>query len=143
MTMTLNVRINGPLEDFVAAKVGEFGTYENASEYVRDLIRRDHARAEAEAFEALKARRVEIRCDPHNLHSRRVPERLGIPLEGHLRNAWLDPLGNVRDTLVYAATPEDYPGLKDQWQATCDWMPPHPEDEDLSGASRLRVDFGQ
>lgn len=68
-------------------------------------------------FEALDAQRVEIRCDPNNLASRHVPERLGIPLEGHLRNAWLDPLGNVRDTLIFAATPDDYPALKERWQS--------------------------
>jgi Arc/MetJ-type ribon-helix-helix transcriptional regulator len=53
--MTLNVRVGGALGEFVAANVGEAGAYENVSEYVRDLIRRDKARAEAEAFERLKA----------------------------------------------------------------------------------------
>jgi antitoxin ParD1/3/4 len=52
---TLNVRVSGALGDFVAANVGEAGTYENVSEYVRDLIRRDKDRAEREAFERLKA----------------------------------------------------------------------------------------
>jgi antitoxin ParD1/3/4 len=42
MATTLNVRITGPLEDFV-------------SEYVRDLIRRDRERVEAERFATLKA----------------------------------------------------------------------------------------
>jgi antitoxin ParD1/3/4 len=54
-SMTLNVRVNGPLGDFVAAHVGDAGTFENVSEYVRDLIRKDKERAERETFERLKA----------------------------------------------------------------------------------------
>lgn len=53
--MTLNVRVNGLLSDFVADNVGANGAYENVSEYVRDLIRRDMARVEAEAFDRLRA----------------------------------------------------------------------------------------
>lgn len=53
--MTLNVRVSGSLGDFVAANIGENGAYENVSEYVRDLIRRDKQRAEGEAFQRLKA----------------------------------------------------------------------------------------
>jgi len=52
---TLTVRLSSPLSDFVAANVGEHGVYENVSEYLRDLIRRDKARREQEAFERLKA----------------------------------------------------------------------------------------
>ena len=54
-TTTMTVRISGPLSDFVASNVGERGDYENISEYVRDLIRRDKERAEREAFDRLKA----------------------------------------------------------------------------------------
>lgn len=54
-SMTLNVRVSGALGDFVAANVGDAGAYDNVSEYVRDLIRRDKARAESETFERLKA----------------------------------------------------------------------------------------
>jgi antitoxin ParD1/3/4 len=53
--MTLNVRVTGSLSEFVASAVGETGDYENVSEYVRDLIRRDKARSEEQAFERLKA----------------------------------------------------------------------------------------
>lgn len=53
--MTLNVRLSGQLGDFVAANVADDGAYENVSEYVRDLIRRDMARVDTEAFERLKA----------------------------------------------------------------------------------------
>jgi putative addiction module CopG family antidote len=54
-TTTMTVRLSGPLSEFVAANVGEDGAYENVSEYIRDLIRRDRERAEREAFERLKA----------------------------------------------------------------------------------------
>jgi putative addiction module CopG family antidote len=54
-TTTMTVRLSGTLSDFVAANVGETGSYENVSEYIRDLIRRDKERVEQEAFERLKA----------------------------------------------------------------------------------------
>lgn len=54
-TTTMTVRLNGALSDFVATNVGENGSYENVSEYIRDLIRRDKERAEKEAFDRLKA----------------------------------------------------------------------------------------
>jgi len=54
-TTTMTVRLSGPLSDFVAANVSEHGAYENVSEYVRDLIRRDKERTEKEVFERLKA----------------------------------------------------------------------------------------
>lgn len=53
-SLTLNVRVTGPLSEFVAANVGENGAYENVSEYVRDLIRRDRERVETERFARLK-----------------------------------------------------------------------------------------
>lgn len=53
--MTLNVRVSGPLSEFVAANVGDDGSYENVSEYVRDLIRRDKEQVEQAAFLRLKA----------------------------------------------------------------------------------------
>ncbi|HEY9548208.1 MAG TPA: addiction module antitoxin, partial [Kiloniellaceae bacterium] len=54
-TTTLTVRLSGRLSEFVAANVGENGSYENVSEYIRDLIRRDQTFVESEAFERLKA----------------------------------------------------------------------------------------
>jgi putative addiction module CopG family antidote len=57
-SMTLNVRVGGALGEFVAANVGDDGAYENVSEYVRDLIRRDKERVEAEGFARLKAELV-------------------------------------------------------------------------------------
>jgi antitoxin ParD1/3/4 len=53
--MTLNVRVTGPLSEFVDANVGADGPYGNVSEYVRDLIRKERDRAELAAVERLKA----------------------------------------------------------------------------------------
>tara|TARA_R110000851_G_scaffold73980_2_gene163264 strand:+ start:26071 stop:26325 length:255 start_codon:yes stop_codon:yes gene_type:complete len=52
---TMTVRLKGALSEFVSANVGEHGAYDNVSEYVRDLIRRDMERADAEAFRKLQA----------------------------------------------------------------------------------------
>jgi len=54
-TTTMTVRLSGALSEYVLANVGETGYYENISEYVRDLIRRDKERTERQAFDRLKA----------------------------------------------------------------------------------------
>lgn len=53
--MTMTVRLNATLSDVVAANVGEEGSYENVSEYIRDLVRRDKERTEEQSFDRLKA----------------------------------------------------------------------------------------
>lgn len=53
--MTLNVRVGGALGEFVSSNVGEHGAYDNVSEYVRDLIRKDKKQAEEQALQRLKA----------------------------------------------------------------------------------------
>ena len=58
------------------------------------------------AFDALGARRVEIRCDSRNLASVRVAERAGFLLEGELHNNEVGTDGGPRDTLIFALTPE-------------------------------------
>ncbi len=52
---TMTVRLSGTLSEVVAANVGESGCYENVSEYIRDLIRRDKERIDQQSFERLKA----------------------------------------------------------------------------------------
>ena len=52
---TLTVRLSGALSEYVSANVGAEGSYENVSEFVRDLIRRDKQRQEAENFDRLRA----------------------------------------------------------------------------------------
>jgi len=53
---TLTVRLSAALSKHVAEAVGEeSGSYENVSEYVRDLVRRDMERLEKERFERLRS----------------------------------------------------------------------------------------
>jgi antitoxin ParD1/3/4 len=68
-TTTMTVRLSGALSDFVAANVGENGSYENVSEYIRDLIRRDKERAEKEALERLKAELAHAFAAPESSYS--------------------------------------------------------------------------
>ncbi|WP_409306039.1 GNAT family N-acetyltransferase [Peribacillus sp. SCS-155] len=59
------------------------------------------------ALDYYGANRVEIRCDPDNISSRRIPERLGFTLEGILWNDSISPDGKyVRHTCVFAKYPE-------------------------------------
>ncbi|WP_298745961.1 addiction module antitoxin [uncultured Brevundimonas sp.] len=70
-TTTMTVRLSGALSDFVGSNVGEDGAYENISEYVRDLIRRDKERREQETFDRLKAELT---------HAFAAPESSYVPL---------------------------------------------------------------
>ena len=67
--MTMTVRISGALSDFVASNVGEAGSYENISEYVRDLIRRDKERSEAETLSRLKAELAQAFSEPESQYT--------------------------------------------------------------------------
>ena len=47
MTEGVNVRISQKLRQFINEQAGPDGLYESASEYIRDLIRRDYQRQES------------------------------------------------------------------------------------------------
>jgi putative addiction module CopG family antidote len=67
-TTTMTVRLNATLSDFVAANVGENGRYDNVSEYLRDLIRRDMERSEQVAFERLRAELAQAFAAPESAY---------------------------------------------------------------------------
>ena len=56
MAEGVNVRISGKLKEFISLQVGPDGLYENASEYVRDLIRKDYLRQEELKMDRLHKR---------------------------------------------------------------------------------------
>ena len=64
------------------------------------------------AFETLQAQRLEIRCDARNERSAAIPRRMGFVQEATLRHQGRDYLGELRDTLIFAMTPEEYRRLR-------------------------------
>ena len=72
--------------------------------------------ATALAFETLGAQRVHIQCDSLNLRSAAVAQRLGFPLEGTLRRNERSTSGELRDTLIFALTPDDYVRARAEWE---------------------------
>ncbi|MGB0719652.1 MAG: ribbon-helix-helix domain-containing protein [Bdellovibrionales bacterium] len=42
MADTITVRLTGPLRRFVEQRTGENSLYDNVSEYIRDLVRKDY-----------------------------------------------------------------------------------------------------
>lgn len=46
MAEGINVRFSGELQRFIQERTGESGVYSSASEYIRDLVRRDYEREE-------------------------------------------------------------------------------------------------
>ena len=80
----------------------EIGYWRRAGFDGRGLIAEAVRALARTAFDALGARRVEIRMDPRNACSVRVAERAGFTFEGVLRQDSVDVKGAVRDTRVYA-----------------------------------------
>lgn len=68
------------------------------------------------AFGTLAANRVEIRCDALNVRSIAVPRRLGFVQEATLRSDCRDESGELRDTLIFAMTPDDYARVSATWK---------------------------
>jgi ribosomal-protein-serine acetyltransferase len=69
------------------------------------------------AFKQLKVKRISLTCDPENIKSKKIPERLGYTLEGRLKNHRIKPEnGKVGDTLIYARYDcNDLPPITVRW----------------------------
>jgi RimJ/RimL family protein N-acetyltransferase len=80
----------------------EVGYWVRRSEQGRGLISEAVQTLVRFAFDALQARRVEIRMSSTNLRSRAVAERCGFTLEGVLRQDSIGVDGAPRDTVVYS-----------------------------------------
>src|SRR3990167_3411438 len=69
------------------------------------------------AFKQLKVKRIALTCDPDNVKSKNIAERLGYTLEGRLKNHRIKPEnGTVGDTLIYAKyDSNNLPSLNVTW----------------------------
>ena len=54
MAEGVNVRFSGELQRFIHSQIGDQGLYSSASEYIRDLVRRDYEREEQRKWASLK-----------------------------------------------------------------------------------------
>jgi RimJ/RimL family protein N-acetyltransferase len=85
----------------IAADALEIGYWIRADQ-VRRGFAVEAARALTEAGLAVPGIvRIQIHCDPANVVSRRIPERLGYRLIEHRSGDTIDPRGLPRDTVVY------------------------------------------
>jgi len=67
-------------------------------------------------FETLRYRRLEWRCNPENIASRRAAERFGFTFEGLMRQSmWVK--GRNWDTALYAMIDRDWPGIAARFAA--------------------------
>ena len=55
MAEGVNVRLSGPLKEYVQTQISPSGLYESASEYVRTLIRQDYEKSEEQKWDRLIA----------------------------------------------------------------------------------------
>ncbi|MHA1522498.1 MAG: GNAT family N-acetyltransferase [Promethearchaeota archaeon] len=60
------------------------------------------------ALEIYKFNRVEIQCDPLNLASASIPRKLNYVHEATLKGRALDERGNLRDSMIWSITSEEY-----------------------------------
>jgi RimJ/RimL family protein N-acetyltransferase len=69
------------------------------------------------AFESLDCIRVQLKTDARNLRSQQAIERLGAVKEGTLRNHMILPGGDIRTTVLYSITAQEWPTVKARLQA--------------------------
>jgi antitoxin ParD1/3/4 len=72
MAEGVNVRFAGELQRFIQGRIGSSGLYTSASEYIRDLVRRDYEREEQRKWAWL---RQELQAGAE------APEADFVPLE--------------------------------------------------------------
>jgi N-acetyltransferase len=70
-----------------------------------------------QAFETLKAERIEFMTDARNGRSQRAIERLGACKEGVLRAHMLCPDGHRRDSVYYSILATEWPRVKTRLEA--------------------------
>jgi RimJ/RimL family protein N-acetyltransferase len=87
------------------------------------------------AFDDLGYRRLEWKCNALNAVSRRAAERLGFTFEGVFRKHQVVK-GRNRDTAWYAIVDDDWPAIRDGFEA---WL----SAENFDAAGRQRLPLGE
>ncbi len=117
----------------------EHGSVEIGHIWFGASLRRSTAATEAiyllaaYAFDELGYRRLEWKCNALNQASRHAAERFGFRFEGVFRRHMVVK-GRNRDTAWYAITDEEWPAVRDAFNA---WL--RPENFDDSGSQRQRL----
>lgn len=94
--------------DLPSLNLGFFADYAHVNHgYLTEAARR----ALVFAFEDLAAHRVGLWCDDTNLPSRRVAEKCGFVLEGHLREDKRHPDDTVTGSLCFGLLAADFPAV--------------------------------
>jgi RimJ/RimL family protein N-acetyltransferase len=89
----------------------EIGYWIRASEEGKGLVTESTAALTRVGFEVCEVDRIEIRVEPENERSARIPQRLGYVEEARLRRRlYAAPGGEPRDTIVFSMFRSDYPG---------------------------------
>lgn len=66
-------------------------------------------------FEQLDLHRIQIKTGHENIQSQKAIERLGAVKEGVLRNHMIRKEGNIRHTVMYSITNEEWPLIKERF----------------------------
>lgn len=112
----------------------EHGTIEIGHIWLGTALQRTTAATEgiyllaAHAFDALGYRRLEWKCDALNARSRRAAERFGFQFEGIFRKHQVIK-GRNRDTAWFAITDDEWPRVREAYEA---WLDPANFDEEGS-----------
>jgi len=88
----------------------EIGYWIHAEQINKGLATEMAAALTKVAFTVDSVKWVEIRCDPANARSARVPEKLGFTHEATLRGRAQAGDGSRRDAMVWAMLAAEYPG---------------------------------
>lgn len=89
------------------------------------------------AFDTLKYRRLEWKCDSHNARSRAAAARFGFEYEGLFRQHMVIK-GRNRDTTWFSIIDGDWPKLRDRYEA---WL--SPDNFDADGRQRQAFETGR
>jgi RimJ/RimL family protein N-acetyltransferase len=87
----------------------EIGYWIRADATGRGLASESTAALTRVGFEIAGLERIEIRCDPANVRSAAVPQRLGYIHEATLRRRLRDAQDRPRDAMVFTMFADDYP----------------------------------